>query len=174
MVLWLLASPPRSPPVMREGLVGLRHAVEVVLALERAALLLERIEELAGELPGHSLLAPIARERHEPADRERASAPSRHLDGHLIVRAANTARAGLEHGRHRLHRLLEHLDGRLPGALGCDRERVVDDLLGCALLPHRHHAIDHLADEPRLAPYFERACLRSETPAVSSAARITL
>ena len=93
---------------------GLGHAVEVVLALEGAALLLERVEKLAGELRGHPLLPALARERHDPADREGAGTASRHLDGHLVARAADAARAGLEHRRHRLHRLLEHLDRSLP------------------------------------------------------------
>ena len=73
----------------------------------------------------------------------------------------------------------------------------VDDLLGERLLAVLHHLVDHLRDQlavvdgvrldrpdldlgtpghqlPRLAPYLERPCLRSETPDVSSAARITL
>src|SRR4029078_6491120 len=84
------------PAVMREGLVGLRHPVHVVLALERVALLLERVEDLARELVLHVLLAPVARVRHEPAQRERAAAPLRHLDRHLVVRAADAAAAHLQ------------------------------------------------------------------------------
>src|SRR5213078_870726 len=76
-------------------------------------------------------------------------------------------------------------------------ERAVDDLLGGRLLAAAHDLVDHLRDErrvvdgirldrpgldfgtarhqlPRFAPYFERPCLRSETPAASSAARMTL
>src|ERR671918_336989 len=45
------------PAVVREGLVGLRHAVDVVLLLERAALLVERVENLPDELRLHALLA---------------------------------------------------------------------------------------------------------------------
>src|SRR5439155_16457547 len=72
------------------------------------------------------------------------------------------------------------------------------DLLGGRLLAAAHHFVDHLRDEgrvvdgirldrpgldfctarhyyePFLAPYLERPCLRSDTPAASSAARITL
>src|SRR5918996_3692294 len=125
------------PAVVREGLVGLRHAVHVVLLLERAALLLERVEELAGQLGGHPLLAALARELHEPADRKRARAALRHLDGHLVVGAADPAGSDLEHGRNGLDRLLQHVHGRLAGALSDDGERVVDDALGDALLPAR-------------------------------------
>src|SRR5439155_12179028 len=99
----------RSPAVVREGLVGLRHSVEVVLALERAALLVERVQDLARELLVHLLLPPLAREVHDPAHGERARAALRHLDRHLVVRAADAPRPNLEHRRHGLDRLLQHL-----------------------------------------------------------------
>src|SRR5438105_4307693 len=182
---------------MSEGLVGLRHPVEVVLALEGVALLVEGVQDLAGELLRHVLLAPVARVRHQPAHRKRARAALRHFDGHLVVRTADAAGAHFEHRRDRLDRLLEHFDRRLAGLLADAIERAVDDLLGRALLPARHHAVDHLADqarvvngvrleladrnlcsarhyEPRLAPYLERPLRRSPTPAVSSPPRITL
>src|SRR3954453_23933523 len=100
------------PAVVGEGLVRLRHPVHVVLALERVALLFERVEDLPRELVRRVLLAPVARDRHEPAQRERAAAPLRDLDGHLVVRAADAAAAQLEHRRDRLHGLLEHLARR--------------------------------------------------------------
>src|SRR4051812_46395424 len=50
----------RLPAVMRKRLVGLRHAVDVVLALERAALLGLGVEQLVGQALGHGLLAPGA------------------------------------------------------------------------------------------------------------------
>src|SRR2546421_1824920 len=105
----------RSPAVVREGLVGLRHAVEVVLALECAALLVERVQDLARELLVHLLLAPVAREVDEPAHGQRARAALRHLDGYLVVRSADPAGAHLQHGSHGLDRLLEYLDRRLAG-----------------------------------------------------------
>src|SRR4029453_16826578 len=100
-------------------------------------------------------------------------------------------------GRHRLDRLLEHLDRRLAGLLADPVQRLVDDLLRPRLLPARHHLVDHLGHEaravhgirlerpglnrcaprhqlPRFAPYFERPWRRSPTPAASSPPRITL
>src|SRR6187431_1883681 len=85
------------PAVVREGLVGLRHAEDVVLALVRAALLGLRVQELVGETLRHRLLAAVARELDEPAHGERAGAALRDLDGHLVGRAADTAGADLEH-----------------------------------------------------------------------------
>src|SRR5436853_576887 len=77
------------PPIVGEGLVGLRHPIHVVLALERVPLLLERVEDLARKLVLHVLLSPLARVGHEPAKRERAAAALGHLDRHLVVRAAD-------------------------------------------------------------------------------------
>src|SRR2546423_4746018 len=105
----------RLPAVVREGLVGLRHPVDVVLALERAALLVERVQDLPCELLAHLLLAAVARVAHEPAHGERAGTALRNLHGHLVVGAADAARANLEDRRDRLHGLLEHLDPRLAG-----------------------------------------------------------
>src|SRR5947207_2442295 len=82
---------PSSPSVVREGLVGLRHPVDVVLALERAALLVQGVEDLGGELLDHALLAAVAGEVDKPAHGERARAALRHLDRHLVVRTANPA-----------------------------------------------------------------------------------
>src|SRR5215212_257425 len=47
---------------------------------------------------------------------------------------SDAPRADLEHGGERLDRLLERLDRVLAGALAEDRQRVVDDALGVALL----------------------------------------
>src|SRR5512142_2960840 len=91
------------PAVMREGLVRLRHPVDVVLALERAALLVQRVENLVGELVGHALLPPLAGVGDEPAHRQGAGAPLRHLDRHLVVRTAYAAALDLQHRRDRLH-----------------------------------------------------------------------
>jgi len=83
---------------VREGLVGLRHAVDVSLRLNGATLLVERVHQLVGEALGHRLLAALTGELDEPADGERAGAARRHLDGDLVGRAADAAGADLERG----------------------------------------------------------------------------
>src|SRR3954452_15961155 len=97
------------PAVVRERLVRLRHPVDVVLALERPALLVQRVHDLVCQLVRHALLAALARIGDEPAHGERAGPALRHLDRHLVVRAADAAAANLEDRRNRLHCLLEHL-----------------------------------------------------------------
>src|SRR3954447_8879413 len=104
-----------SPAIVREGLVGLRHPVDVVLPLVRATLLVGRVENLRGQLVVHLLLAALARERHQPAHGERPGTPLRDLDGNLVVGAADAARPHLEHRRDRLDRALQHLDRALAG-----------------------------------------------------------
>src|SRR5450755_1099785 len=186
----------RLPAVVREGLVGLRHAVDVVLALVGVALLLDRVRQLVGEPLGHVALAAGAGVVDEPADGERAGAARGHLDRHLVGGAADAAGADLQHGGERLDARLELLDGGLAGALPEDGECLVDDLLGGGLLAVRHHLVDDLLNEAApvdgirldrtdlgsgaaghylaLTPYCERAFLRSLTPAASSVPRITL
>src|SRR4051794_41818076 len=83
----------RLPAVVREGPVGLRHAVDVVLPLEGPALLVAGVEDLADELVDHLLLAALAGERDEPADREGAGAARRDPDRNLIVGTPHAARA---------------------------------------------------------------------------------
>src|SRR3954452_22601368 len=113
------------PAVMREGLVGLRHAVDVVLALPGAALLLGGVEDLVGEAVGHRLLAAAAGEADQPADGERSRPTGRDLDRDLVGGAADPARTDLEHRGELLDRLLEHLDRGAACALADDRQRVV-------------------------------------------------
>src|SRR6478672_4394251 len=81
------------PPVVGEGPVGLRHPVHVVLALERAALLVGRVQNLACQLLLRPLFAALPGEGDEPAHREGARPPLRYLDRHLVVGAADPPRA---------------------------------------------------------------------------------
>src|SRR3954464_14721731 len=134
---------------MREGLVGLGHPVDVFLALERAALILLGIGELAGQPLGHRLLATRARELDEPADGEGAGPAGRHLYRDLVGGAADTAGAPLEVRGEGLDRSLERLDRLLVRSPREDLERVVDDLLGGRLLAVDHHLVDDLLPDLR-------------------------
>src|SRR3954452_12319095 len=79
------------PAVVGEGLVGLRHAVDVVLPLPGVALLLGSVEDLVRETLGHGLLPARPRDLDEPADRQRSSPAGRNLDRHLVGGTANAA-----------------------------------------------------------------------------------
>src|SRR4051794_41889360 len=82
------------PAVVREGLVGLRHAEDVVLPLVRAALLLLGVEQLVGQPLRHRALAAAAGEADEPAHGERAGAAGGDLDPHPGGRAPRAAGGG--------------------------------------------------------------------------------
>src|SRR5205807_3441943 len=79
----------RSPLVMTEGLVGLRHLVGLFLAPNGAAGVVHRVHELARETIGHRLAGALARGLDDPAHRERRAAVRSDLDRHLIGRAAD-------------------------------------------------------------------------------------
>src|SRR5690349_10374228 len=110
------------PAVMRECFVGLRHAVDVVLPLPGAALLLVGVEDLGGEALGHRVLPTGAGELDQPADREGAGAAGRNLDRDLIGGTADAAGANLEHRGQLFDRRLQRLHGILAAALADDRQ----------------------------------------------------
>src|ERR1700744_4731100 len=135
------------PAVVGEGLVGLRHAVDVVLPLPGAALLLVRVEDLPGEAIGPRVLARGAGVLEEPADGEGAGATRGHLDRDLVGRAADAAGADLERRGQGFDRRLEGLARVFSAALADEGEGVVDDPLGKALLAVRHDLVDQLLDK---------------------------
>src|SRR5439155_17697283 len=168
----------------------------VIFPLESCALLALGVDQLACKAVRHVLLATLARELHQPADGEGAGARGGHLDRDLVGGAADAAGLDLEHRGQCLDRGLEGLDRRGARAARERLERVVDDLLGGRLLAVEHHLVDDLLDELRVVkrvgldrpasccratghyfaftPYWERAFLRSETPAASRVPRTTL
>src|ERR1700684_668395 len=135
------------PAIVREGLVGLRHAVDVVLALVGVALLLTGVQQLVSEPLGHRLLATGASELDQPANGQRPGPARGNLDRNLVGGATDTARGKLEPGREGLDPRLQLLDGVLARAFAKDGQRVVDDLLGHRLLAVQHHLVDDLLDE---------------------------
>src|SRR5205814_9019072 len=78
----------RSPLVMTEGLVGLRHLVGLFLAPNGAAGVVHRIHELSREPLGHRLSSPLARGPDDPPHRERGSPVRSGPHRHLIRRAS--------------------------------------------------------------------------------------
>src|ERR1700722_1102592 len=84
------------PAVMREGLVGLRHLVCVLAALDARPEAVAGIEQLVHEPLGHRLLPTLARVRHQPAQGEGGGARCAHLHRDLVGRAADAAAADLK------------------------------------------------------------------------------
>src|SRR5204862_7383013 len=79
----------RSPLVMTEGLVGLRHLVGLFLAPNGAAGVVHRIHELSREPLGHRLSWVLARGLDGPSHRERGSPARSDRYRHLIGPSSN-------------------------------------------------------------------------------------
>src|SRR6476661_9248636 len=74
-----ITSLPFSEPVMRESLVGFRHAVHFLAFLHRPAAALGRLLQLARKPHGHRLLTALLRRLADPAHRERHAPDRPHL-----------------------------------------------------------------------------------------------
>src|ERR1039457_1637842 len=133
-----------SVPEVREGFVRLGHLVGVFLPLDRRAHAVGGVHQLAGELLGHALAASTARVADDPAPRERLAAVVANLHGHLIGGSPDPFRFDLENRRDVANRLVEHVEGLLSRGAPDLLERVVDDLLGDALLTGEHDAVHEL------------------------------
>ena len=80
-----------SPPVMRESLVGLRHAVSVFLLLNRIAAIVGGVHQFTCELLFHGFFATGSRVGQNPANRQRCSPSRTDFDRHLVGRTAHAA-----------------------------------------------------------------------------------
>src|SRR6185503_17680377 len=139
------------PAVVRERLVGFRHAVRVLALLHRAAAQVGGVEQLVGELFLHRLaVAARGGVADQPADAEREPPVRVDLDRHLIVRAADATRLHLEARLDVVDRLLEDLQRIVRGLLLDDVEALVEDPLRGAALAVAHHAVDELGDQRAL------------------------
>src|SRR5512140_675250 len=132
------------PPIVRERLVRIRHAVRIVLLLYAVPLTLARRYHLGRQLLRHALLAALARVLHEPPHSQRRPALGPNLDGHLIGRAANTPALYLDHRLDVLQRRLEHVHARLSRAGLDEIHGAVEDSLGRGLLALEHQRVDEL------------------------------
>src|SRR5436190_9066832 len=117
------------PPVVREGFVGLGHAVDIVLFLDGAAAQIRGVVDLIRELIGHALLGPGASVDDDPAERETGPAILRNLHRNLVVRAANPPRLHFEQRLGVLDGLLEDLERIVTRALSQGVHRRVEQLL---------------------------------------------
>src|SRR3970040_856137 len=79
------------PLEVAEGLVGLRHAMGVLAALDGRADAVRGIHELGGQLLAHAAAVPPARGVDQPAHAEADAAVGAHLDRDLVRGRADAA-----------------------------------------------------------------------------------
>src|SRR5579859_820451 len=133
------------PAVMREGLVGLRHAVGVFALLDGGATVVGGVKQLARQAVDHGGLAALAGVIDQPADREGLAALGADFDGDLIGGTTDAARADFQSRLHVVESGVEHLQ-RLGAAtlLGHLIEGAIDDGFGGGLLTVEHQAVHEL------------------------------
>ena len=197
----LVRSPWRLPAVVREGLVGLRHAVRVFTLLDRRAALVCGVEQLARQAFSHRVFRPRTRAVDQPPDRQSLGRVRTDLDRNLVGRTADAARPDFQMPASRCPRHRETPEPDRPWARpSTTLQRAIDDRFRDRLLAVQHQTIHklcedavailgirqnlallratttrHLSGSPyfgRFAPYFDRRCRRSFTPWVSSEPRM--
>src|SRR5437016_8925777 len=135
------------PPVMRKGLVGLRHTVNVFFLLDGRAPAIGRIQQLVGQLVDHSLFRAATRIRNQPTDSQRGAPVRIHFNRHLVVRAANPPGFHFEQRLAVLDRLLEELQRLVSAFLLQASQSFIKDALGRALLARPHHRVNELCHQ---------------------------
>src|SRR3990170_118894 len=136
------AVPKSLPTIMREGLVGLGHAVHVLALLHRVAAFLGGVHQLIRQTRAHGLACPVARRLGEPAHGERGLAAGAYLDRHLIGGAADAPTLDLHQRAHVVQGLTEQVDRILLAAARENIERAVHDLFRRGLLAVAHDDVD--------------------------------
>src|SRR5918993_3887311 len=84
------------PPVVREGLVGLRHLVRVLAPLDGGTEAVAGVEQFVLQTLDHGLLAAGLRVLDQPAETESGLTRRADLDRNLVGRATDPAAADLE------------------------------------------------------------------------------
>src|SRR5207248_11174351 len=117
-------------PEMAESLVAFGHPVGLFLPLHGAAGVVGSVEQLEGELLGHTLPPALARETHEPAPGEGEPALGPDLDRDLVGGAAHPPGLDLQQRRGVAYGGVEDLHGLALGLAAGAAEGVVHVLLG--------------------------------------------
>src|SRR5260370_41149015 len=123
----------RSPAVMGERLVRLRHLVGVLAPLHAGAEAVARVEQLVHEPLSHRLFPAVPGVGDDPAQRERGAPGGADLHRHLVGSAADAAAADLQ-------RRLDVVQGALEGD-----HRVVARLLPASLERSVHDVLSERA-----------------------------
>src|SRR5271163_3045023 len=118
----------------------------VFALLDRAAAIGCSVKDFRSQPLFHRLLATRTRRRNQPAHRERVAPRGTNLARHLVVGAADPARANLDCGADVVERALEDDQAVFLRAFGREIERMIKNLFGQRLLAPFHHDVHELGD----------------------------
>src|SRR5262245_46843890 len=136
----------KSPPVVRERLVGLGHLVGVLTTLHRGPEAVARVQQFVLQPLDHGLLAAGLGVLHDPAQTQGGLPGGTDLDRHLVGRATDAAAANLEGRLDVVHRALERHHRVGAGLLARTLEGAVHDPLGQGPLALGEDLVDQLRD----------------------------
>src|SRR5579872_1522046 len=138
------------PPIMREGLIGLSHAVNVFFFLDGRAFSVGGVQQFIAQFVDHAFFAASTGIGDQPANRQRGTPIRIHFYRHLIVRAAYAAGLNLEQRFGVFHGFCEQLQSFVAAAFCLQaRQSFVEDAFRCALLALPHHRVDKLRHQVR-------------------------
>src|SRR5260221_971843 len=106
------------PPIVREGLVGFGHAMNVFLLLDRSAARIGGIDQFIRQPVDHGLAGAFPRILQNPSNRQRLPAKRIHFHRNLIVGAAHAPGLYFQQRLGVFDRLLEKLQGVVVGLFG--------------------------------------------------------
>src|SRR5579872_1313432 len=138
------------PPIVREGLIGLGHAVNVFFLLDGRAFSVGGVQQFIAQFVDHAFFAASARVGDQPANRQRGAPVGVHFHRYLIVRPAYASGLDLEQRLGILHGLGEQLQSFVTAAFRLQaRQSFVEDAFRCALLALPHHRVDEFRHQIR-------------------------
>ena len=132
---------------MREGLVGVSHTVDFLLALEGATLFLIGGLNLGGEFQSHRLLTTLAGEGDEVLHAYALLALGADLRRNLECGTADTLAAHLHRRSDIAEGLFPNLETVLFGTVADNVDGLVENLVGRGLLATHHQVVDKLRNE---------------------------
>ncbi|MDT4835888.1 hypothetical protein FQZ97_695670 [compost metagenome] len=136
----------RLEAIMREGLVGLCHAVHVFTLLDSGAFAIEGIQQLACETQGHGFFATLARGLNQPTHGQGITTGRANFDRNLVSGTAYTAGLDFDQRSDGVESFLEDFQGIAVLARFDGIQGTVNDALGYGLLAAFHHVVHELGE----------------------------
>src|ERR1700741_3838933 len=99
------------PAVVREGLVGLRHAVRVFALADGGSAALRGIHQLVRKAERHRLLAAVTSSLDDPAHSQCLATSGANFNGDLVSRATDAAGLHLDDGLYVVQGGRQDVDG---------------------------------------------------------------
>src|SRR4030081_2095738 len=92
------SGPLALPAVVREGLVGLRHAMRVLALADGGTTVFRGVHQFVSKAKRHGLLAAVTSSLDDPAHRQCLAASRANFNGYLVGGTTHSARLHFDNG----------------------------------------------------------------------------